>query len=116
MARTESIPELPPDAMADAQLVADCVAAGRPIPPKVARRVEERAKQTRGEIVDGRDIGVQLIREARGPLDEDQERELTLTQRDLLRRGEVRLTDPDTGTTYVLVPADEYERLRGLAR
>ncbi len=33
---------IPPDVMADAQLVADCVAAGKPVPPEVAQRVRER--------------------------------------------------------------------------
>jgi hypothetical protein len=49
----------------------------------------------------------------RGPVDEDDERELTLAQMDLLRRGDARLVDPETGEEYVLVPVAEYKRLTG---
>ena len=38
---------------------------------------------------------------------EEQERELTLAQRDLLRRGDARLVDPETRVEYVLVPVAE---------
>jgi len=48
----KTIDPIPADVLADAQVVADCVAAGRPIPPEVACRVEERAKQARAEIVE----------------------------------------------------------------
>ncbi len=106
---------IPPDVMADAQLVAECVAAGTPVPADVARRVRERAATVRDAILHTqgvRDLGVQLIREAHGAHDEDQERELTLAQRDLLKRGPLRLTDPDTGTVYMLVTEDDYAWLR----
>jgi hypothetical protein len=59
---------IPPDVLADAQLVAECVAAGKPVPPEVARRVREdaariteRLRQKYGEL----DIGVPAIRELR---------------------------------------------------
>jgi hypothetical protein len=110
---------IPPDVLADLNAVADAVAAGRPVDPELARRVRERADRARSAqrpAEGSRDIGVQLIREARGPLDDDQDRELTLAQRDWLRRGELRLTDPDTGKTYIVVPEDEYRRLRSGAR
>jgi hypothetical protein len=62
---------IPSDVMADAQLVAECVAAGRPVPPEVARRVHEEAakitarlRQQYGTL----DIGVPAIRELRGEL------------------------------------------------
>ncbi|HYT92618.1 MAG TPA: hypothetical protein VEL76_28135 [Gemmataceae bacterium] len=58
---------------ADARLVAECVAAGRPIPPEVVRRVRERADQARKEVLAThgvQDIGVQIIREHRGELPE----------------------------------------------
>jgi hypothetical protein len=61
----------PEDIMADAQIVAECVAAGRPIPPEVIQRVEEegrkiteRLRQDYGLL----DIGVPAIRELRGDL------------------------------------------------
>jgi hypothetical protein len=57
----------------DARLVAECVAAGRPIPPEVARRVQERADQARKEVLAAhgvQDIGVPIIRELRGELPE----------------------------------------------
>ena len=62
---------IPPDVMADMQLVADCVAAGKPVPPEVAQRVRERAARARQEILEKhgvQDIGVQIIRELRGEL------------------------------------------------
>jgi len=64
---------IPPDVMADAQLVAECVATGRPIPPDLARRIHEEAqkiterlRQQYGTL----DIGVPAIRELRGELPE----------------------------------------------
>jgi hypothetical protein len=97
---------------ADAKALIEAVASGRPLDPDVARRVRERADAVRSRLLPGRDIGTRIIRELRGPLDETQERELTLSQSDLIRKGELRLTDPDTGKVYVLVPEEEYERLR----
>lgn len=62
---------VPPDVLADAQLVAECVASGTPVPLEVARRVRERSeriteqtRRTYGEL----DIGVPAIRELRGDL------------------------------------------------
>src|SRR5689334_8134907 len=83
-----------PDVLADLEAVATAVAAGRPVDPDVARRVRQRADaaRARGDARSaGTDVGVQLVREARGPLEEEQERELTLAQRDLVRRGDLRL-------------------------
>ena len=102
---------------ADARAVIEHAMTGKPLDPGVARRVQERSDEIRRELLEKhgvQDIGVQLIREARGPLDEAQERELTLAQRDLLRTsdGPPRLVDPDTGKTYVLLSEEEYERLR----
>jgi hypothetical protein len=64
---------IPPETMADAQIVAECVTAGRPIPPEVARRIHEEAekiserlRQQYGTL----DIGVPAIRELRGDLPE----------------------------------------------
>jgi hypothetical protein len=64
---------IPPDALADAQIVAECVAAGKPIPPEVSRRVREEAQRitARLELQYGQlDIGVPAIRELRGELPE----------------------------------------------
>ena len=59
-------------------------------------------------------FSVRVLREMRGALNEEQERELTIDQCDLLRRdGQLRLTDPETGIEYVLVPASEYDRVNG---
>jgi hypothetical protein len=63
--------EIPADVMADAQLVAECVAAGRPIPREVARRVREEAAKITARLRQeyGRlDVGVPAIRELRGEL------------------------------------------------
>ena len=109
---------VPPEVLADLEAVAAAVAEGRNPDPELARRVRERADAARARTAarPPGPTGVEIIREARGPLDDEQERELTLAQRDRVRRGQLRLTDPDTGTTYVLVPADEYDRLRGSDR
>jgi hypothetical protein len=64
---------IPPDVLADEQIVAECVAAGKPIPPEVSRRVREDAQRitTRLERQYGLlDIGVSAIRELRGELPE----------------------------------------------
>lgn len=64
---------IPPEAMADAQLVAECVAAGRPIPPEVARRIQEAVQQISARLRQQYgilDIGVPAIRELRGDLPE----------------------------------------------
>jgi len=60
-----------PEIMADAQLVAECVATGKPIPPKVAQRVEAEADQITARLrqqFGTVDIGVPAIRELRGDL------------------------------------------------
>jgi len=64
---------IPPDALADAQIVAECVAAGQPIPLEVSRRVREEGQRITARL--GRqygllDIGVPAIRELRGELPE----------------------------------------------
>jgi len=59
------------DSQADAQLVADCLALGKQVPPEVARRVRERADHARRQLLAThgvQDIGVQIIREIRGEL------------------------------------------------
>ncbi len=64
---------IPPDAMADAQLVAECVAAGLPIPLEVVRRIHEEALRIRERLRQQYgilDIGVPAIRELRGDLPE----------------------------------------------
>ncbi len=64
---TASLPE------GDAQSVLDNVVAGKPIDPKLAKRVRERAELIRQQILamhGVQDIGVELIRELRGELPE----------------------------------------------
>src|SRR5438552_553378 len=54
---------------ADAQTIADCVTAGRPVPAEVVRRVRERAERARLEVLEKHgilNIGVPAIRELRG--------------------------------------------------
>jgi hypothetical protein len=61
------------EAMADAQIVAECVAAGRPVPHEVARRVREEAEKITARLLQQYgtlDIGVAAIRELRGELPE----------------------------------------------
>lgn len=63
--------DIPPAVRADAQLISECVAAGKPIPPEVIRRVEAdadkitaRLRREYGTV----DIGGPAIRELRGEL------------------------------------------------
>lgn len=59
------------ESKADAQIVADCLAAGKVVPTEVARRVREHADQARSQLLAThgvQDIGVQIIREIRGEL------------------------------------------------
>ena len=54
--------------LADMQAVADAADSGEPVDPEVVRRVQERARKAREELVQTfgvREIGVDLIREAR---------------------------------------------------
>jgi ribose 1,5-bisphosphokinase PhnN len=64
---------IPAEVMADAQLVAVCVSAGRPIPAEVAQRVREEAQKITERLrrqYGTLDIGVPAIRELRGELPE----------------------------------------------
>ena len=64
---------IPASVRADAQLIAECVASGKPIPPEVARRVHEDAQQITERLrrqYGLLDIGVPAIRELRGELPE----------------------------------------------
>ena len=64
---------IPTDLMADARVVADCAATGKPVPPEIAKRVRARSERTRQEVFRQHgllDIGVPAIRELRGELPE----------------------------------------------
>ena len=66
--KTTGVPE---DVRADARVVAECVAAGKPIPPEVARRVQEEARKITERVYRQHgllDIGVPAIRELRSEL------------------------------------------------
>jgi hypothetical protein len=66
--KAPNIPGLPPDVLADMQAVADAAAAGRPVPPEVARRVRERSAKVREALLRQygvREIAVDLIRQGR---------------------------------------------------
>jgi hypothetical protein len=57
--------------VADSQIVANCLALRKPIPPEVACRVRQEADLARKELlaVHGvQNVGVQIIREIRGEL------------------------------------------------
>ncbi len=59
------------EGMADSRIVAECLAAGKKVPPEVVRRVREQADQVRRQLLAThgvQDIGVQIIREIRGEL------------------------------------------------
>jgi hypothetical protein len=58
----------PPDVLADMKAVADALAAGRPVPPEVARRVRERSQKAQEQMLRQygvRQIAVDLIRQGR---------------------------------------------------
>ncbi len=62
-----------PDVMADAELIAQCVASGKPIPIVTARRVRQQAEEITERLrrqFGTLDIGVPAIRELRGELPE----------------------------------------------
>lgn len=82
--------------------------------PELLRRIQQRVERAKAMANRGFSFGNKAIRDMRGPLDEEQERELTLDQMHLLRKGDARLVDPETGEEYVLVPVADYKRLRGL--
>ena len=59
---------IPPDVAADNQAVLDHVLSGRRLDPEIARRVHERAKTIRQEILQRHgiiNVAVDLIRETR---------------------------------------------------
>jgi hypothetical protein len=99
---------------ADIEEVCRLAAEGKKVTdPEMLRRIQERTERAKAASKRLFSFGTKAIREMRGPVDEDDERELTLAQMDLLRRGDARLVDPETGEEYVLVPVAEYKRLTG---
>ncbi len=99
---------------ADMEEVCRLAAEGKRVTaPELLKRIQERTERAKAASKHPFSYSVKVIRDMRGPLDEDQERELTLSQMDLLRKGDARLVDPETGEEYVLVPVAEYKRLRG---
>ncbi|HVC99022.1 MAG TPA: hypothetical protein VND64_35485 [Pirellulales bacterium] len=63
-----SIETIPTSVMDDVQAVANAVAAGKPVDPEVARRVQERSRSAQDELLKKygvREIAVDLVREIR---------------------------------------------------
>jgi hypothetical protein len=61
-----SIETIPTGVMDDLQAVAKAVAAGKPVDPEVARRVQERSRSAQDELLKKygvREIAVDLVRE-----------------------------------------------------
>jgi hypothetical protein len=55
----------------DARVAMDAIARGLPIPPEVAKRIQDRAEEASKSILKTRgvqNVGVQIIREIRGEL------------------------------------------------
>jgi hypothetical protein len=68
METKESTTAIAPDVRDDMQAVADALAAGRPVPPDVARRVRERSEKVQELLLRRygvREIAVDLIRQGR---------------------------------------------------
>ncbi len=70
---SQSTSQIPLDVLADARLIAECVAVGKPIPTEVVRRVREESERTTKKVYEEfglLDIAVPAIRELRGELSE----------------------------------------------
>jgi hypothetical protein len=68
MDTAETTSALPPDVLADMKAVADALAAGRSVPPEVARRVRARSQQAQEQMLRQhgvRENAVDLIRQGR---------------------------------------------------
>lgn len=64
---------IPPEVMADAEAVAQCVASGKPVPAEIAARIRHRSEKVTERLrrqFGTLDIGVPAIRELRGELPE----------------------------------------------
>jgi hypothetical protein len=99
---------------ADMEEVCRLAAEGEKVTdPALLKRIQELTERIKAASGRNFSLGAEVIPDRRGPIDEDGRRELTLDQMDLLRRGDARLVDPETGEEYVLVPVAEYRRLTG---
>lgn len=66
-------PDIDPDVLADTNALVAALDAGRTPDPEVVRRIHERAEKVRRELLAThgvQNIGVDIIRELRGPLPE----------------------------------------------
>ena len=99
---------------ADMEEVCRLAAEGKKVTdPELLKRIQERARRIKAASGPDFSSGAKDLRDMRGPIGQDRGRELTPEQMDLLRRGDARLVDPETGEQYVLVPEAEYKRLTG---
>lgn len=60
-----------PEIQADFEAVIEHLQTGKPLDPQISNRIRERARKIRQEILDThgvQNIGVEIIRELRGPL------------------------------------------------
>ncbi|HKI36226.1 MAG TPA: hypothetical protein VKA46_30495 [Gemmataceae bacterium] len=68
MDTAETTTATPPDVLDDMKAVADAIAASRPVPPEVAKRVRERSEKVQEQLLRQygvREIAVDLIRQGR---------------------------------------------------
>jgi len=68
MDTAETTTATPPDVLDDMKAVADAIAASRPVPPEVAKRVRERSEKVQEQLLRQygvREIAVDLIRQVR---------------------------------------------------
>jgi hypothetical protein len=71
MNATDAKAGIPLDILADGNVIIDCVMAGKPVPPEVIRRVEQRADEITNRLrreFGVLDVGGPAIRELRGEL------------------------------------------------
>jgi hypothetical protein len=68
MDTAETTAGLPPDVLDDLKAVAECLAAGRPVPSELARRARERSDKVQEQLLRHhgvREIAVDLVRRGR---------------------------------------------------
>src|SRR4051794_14441563 len=95
----------PAQEQADMEEVCRLAAEGKKVTdPDLLKRIQERTSRAPAASNRVFTFGPKPTREMRGPFDEDDERKWTLAKMALLRKGDARLVDPETGEEYVLVP------------
>ena len=98
---------------ADMEEVCRLAAEGKKVTdPELLKRIQERSRRIKAASGPDFSSGIKDIREMRGPTDEVGVRELTPDQMSLLRRGDARLVDPETGENMSWFDRDDGRGIR----